>query len=98
MIITFENEDDVIVYALEKIISFARNNQYIFLAQRVWWISSILGLQQNLVIHIDNLKKQLNINTPVHLNRVAPVETSDKDRIENPDRIEAEQVLGLVSY
>jgi hypothetical protein len=56
MTITFECDKDVIVYALEKIISYARENRYIFLAQSVWWISSIIGLQQGLVVHIDNLK------------------------------------------
>jgi len=43
---------------LEKVISFARDNQYIFLAQSVWWISSILGIQEGLIIHINNLKKR----------------------------------------
>jgi len=57
MSITFENNNDIIVYALEKIISSARENQYIFLAQSIWWISSIIGLQQGLVTYIDNLKK-----------------------------------------
>jgi hypothetical protein len=56
MTITYENDNDVILYALEKIISYARNNQYSFLAQSVWWISSIIGLQQGLIIYIDNLK------------------------------------------
>jgi len=58
MTFTFENDNDVIVYALEKIISYARNNQYIFLARSVWWISSIIGLQQGLIIHIDNLRNR----------------------------------------
>jgi len=49
MPITFENDNDVICYALEKIISYARDNQYIFLAQSIWWISSVIGLQQGLV-------------------------------------------------
>jgi hypothetical protein len=56
MTTTFESDQDVIIYALEKIISFARDNQYIFLAQSIWWISSIIGLQQELVIHIDKLR------------------------------------------
>jgi hypothetical protein len=56
MTIIFGNDNDVMMYALEKIISYDRDNQYIFLAQSIWWISSILGLQQGLVIHIDNLK------------------------------------------
>jgi hypothetical protein len=58
MTINFENENDVIVFALEKIISFARNNHYILLAQSVSWISSIIGLQQGLIVHIDNIRKR----------------------------------------
>jgi hypothetical protein len=61
MTVTFENDPDIIVYALEKIISYARNNQYIFQAQSIWWISSIIRLQQELIIHIDNLKTRLEI-------------------------------------
>jgi hypothetical protein len=62
MILTFENDNDIIVYALEKITSYARENQFIFLAQSIWWISLIIGLQQGLVIHIDNLKIRSNIS------------------------------------
>jgi len=58
MPITFETDNDTIVYALERIIFHARKNQYIFLAQSVWWIASIFGLQQALVIYIDNLRKR----------------------------------------
>ena len=61
MPITFDNDYDVIVYALEKIISYARDNQYIFLAQSICWISSIIRLQQALVDFIDNLKTQSDI-------------------------------------
>jgi len=56
MTITFENENDIIVYALEKIICYARNNHYIFVAQSVWWIASIVGLSEVLAMHIDNLR------------------------------------------
>jgi hypothetical protein len=56
MTITFENNNDLIVYALEKIISHARYNQYIVLAQSVWWISSVISLQPELVSHIDHLR------------------------------------------
>jgi hypothetical protein len=56
MTLTFENDYNIIIYALEKILSFARRNQYIFLVQSVWWISSIIGLQQRLVTHINNLR------------------------------------------
>jgi len=59
---SFENNNDVIVYALAKIISFARENQYIFLAQSIWWISSIAGLQPGLITYIDNLESCSNKN------------------------------------
>jgi len=55
MTINFENDNDVIVYALEKIIAYARSTQQIFVAQCVWWLASIIGLDKGLTIHIDNL-------------------------------------------
>jgi len=58
MTITFENDNDVIIYALEKVISYARRTQYIFVAQCVWWLASIIGLERGLVIHIDNLQQR----------------------------------------
>jgi len=56
MTITFQNENDVIVYALEKIIRYARKHQYIFVAQSVWWIALVTGLTKGLITHIDNLR------------------------------------------
>ena len=61
MAISFENNNDVIVYALEKILSYARDNHYIFLGQSILWILSIIEFQQGLVIHIDNLKERSDI-------------------------------------
>jgi len=61
MTITFESDNDVIIYAFEMIISYNRENQYIFLVQSVWWISSVIGLQQGLIVYIDNLKERENI-------------------------------------
>jgi len=55
MAITFENDNDVIIYALEKIISYARRTQQIFAAQCIWWLASLIGLEKGLVIYIDNL-------------------------------------------
>jgi len=56
MTITFENDNDVIAYALEKIICYARDNHYIFVVQSVWWIASVIGLSEGLATHIDNLR------------------------------------------
>jgi len=89
MTITFENDNDVIIYALVIIISYARSNQYIFLAQCVWWLASVIGLQNGLVIHIDNLNIRPDVSSQlpigwdiekasVHPGRVSPIH--DKDR------------------
>jgi hypothetical protein len=88
MTITFESDKAVIVYALAKIISHARDNQYILLAQSVWWISLIIGLKQDLVLHIDNLKirskiriasKELSGTEHIHPSRITRVQTADAD-------------------
>jgi hypothetical protein len=75
MTITFESDKDVIIYALEMIISSARNNQYIFLAQSVWWISSIIELQEGLVIHIDNLKAQSEVRPELPIRQPSPAKS-----------------------
>jgi len=62
MTITFENNNDVIVYALEKVISYARRTQQIFVAQCVWWLASIIGLEQGLVNYIDNIQTRQKVN------------------------------------
>jgi hypothetical protein len=56
MTITFENDKDVIIYALEKIISFAREGQLLFVANCAWWIAGVTGLDSGLVTFIDNLE------------------------------------------
>jgi len=58
MLITFENDNDVIIYALEFVISYAKRTQQIFVAQCVWWLASVIGLEQGLVSHIDRLQGQ----------------------------------------
>jgi hypothetical protein len=55
MTITFVKDNDVIIYALEKVISYARGTQQIFVAQCVWWLASVIGLESGLVSHIDEL-------------------------------------------
>jgi len=61
MTITIENNNNVIAYSLEKIITYARQHQNIFVALSVWWLASIIGLEQGVIIHIDNLKSRLDI-------------------------------------
>jgi hypothetical protein len=87
MTITFENDNDVIVYALEKIIAYARNNQYIFLAQSIWWISSVIGLQEGLIIHIDNLKVRSDLERESFIRRASPVESNIPTTKETPSNL-----------
>jgi len=56
MTLHFKDDSEVTIYTLEKIISFARQNQYFFVASCVWWIASIIGLDTGLTIYIDNLR------------------------------------------
>jgi len=56
MTITFDSDNDIIVYALEKVIAYASNTQQIFVAQYVLWLVSVVGLVSELIMHIDNLK------------------------------------------
>jgi len=81
MTITFDNDNDVIVYALEKIIAHARRTQQIFVAHCVWWLASIIGLEQGLISYIDNLCSRIEITVTSE----APQDTSEqaaKDTIE----------------
>jgi hypothetical protein len=55
MTISFEHDSDVIIYALNTITIFGRENQYLFVANCIWWIAGIIGLDTELTIHIDNL-------------------------------------------
>lgn len=70
MTISFKNNSDVIVYAIEKIISYARDNLYIFLAQSIWWTFSIIRLQSELIAHID-IRHYHSENGPVQSRMIA---------------------------
>jgi len=73
MTITFTDDKDVIVYALEKVISYARGSQQIFVAQCVWWLASIIGLEQGLITYIDNLQSRIKES-------IIPKESETEDR------------------
>jgi len=80
MTITFKNNNEVIIYALEKIFAFARENQYIIVAQCVWWLASIIGLESGLATHIDNLRKRSEVYS-------APGVAHTNPGIVHPDRL-----------
>jgi hypothetical protein len=95
MTISFKNDSDNLVYALEMIIAFAKGNQYIFLAQSVWWISSVIGLQAELIIHIDNLRTWSEFVSESSVDSARARELQKKDDPGRQDRIlkECEEYL-----
>jgi hypothetical protein len=93
MTITFANDNDVIVYALEKIISYARKYQYIFLAQSVRWISSMIGLQSDLIPHIDNLNLRSNVG--IDASQSIPSVSEGLDKI--PTNIHQSRIAQILS-
>jgi len=83
MTIPFKNENYIIIYALETIISFARKHQYIFLPQSIRWISSIIRLQPELITYINNLQsccKKEQIQCEVTVTPKDEAMESKKDR------------------
>jgi len=68
MTITFENDNDIIIYTLEKIGSYASKTQHIFVAQCVWLLASKIGLEQGLIGYIDNIHSRIEISNPTHQN------------------------------
>jgi hypothetical protein len=61
---------------LERIVACGRENQYIFVANCFWGLASIIGLEQGLINHIDNLRK---IKSPATL--------AESSGTVHPDRI-----------
>jgi len=75
MPITFKDDDAIIVYALECVIALAKRTQQIFVAQCVWWLALNIGLEQNLVSHIDSLQGQRNTTPAEQVPRDYPQES-----------------------
>jgi hypothetical protein len=74
MTITFENDNDIRVYALEKVICYARRTQQIFVVQCVWWLASVIGLEPSLASHIDKLHRRTTLEEPRHFRDSPPVQ------------------------
>jgi len=89
--ITFENDNDVIVYAVEKIVLYARESQQIFVPQYVWLLASIIGLKQGLVSHIDNKQSRQKVSV-IHeqvpdIGKCISPEPSDIQEDERQDQV-----------
>jgi hypothetical protein len=80
MTITFENDNDVIVYALMKVISYARKIQQVFVAECVWWLASISGLEQRLVIYIDNRRARYEKSVQQESSEAPDTRTTDPEQ------------------
>jgi hypothetical protein len=80
MTVTFENQNDIIVYTPEKIICYATCNHNVIVALCIWWCAVIVGLQEWLIIHTNILRIQREVShipsttnltlATVHSNRV----------------------------
>jgi hypothetical protein len=80
MTITFENDNDVIVYAFEKVIAYARRTHQIFVAQCVWWLASTIGLEQGLIILIDYIQSREEVAAVAEaLSKDKPCAKEDRD-------------------
>ena len=89
MPITFENDNDVIVYALERVIDYARRTQKIFVAHCVWWLASIIGLEPELIIDIDTLRDQGRVSPQIYStegNQQVPDQNQCRQQV-HPDRV-----------
>jgi hypothetical protein len=86
MTVTFENDNEVILYALEKVISHARRNQQIFVAQCVWWLASVIGLEKGLINYIDNLQSRIEITVTSEAAPDTSATTSKASVEEQPDK------------
>jgi hypothetical protein len=85
MAVTFDNDNDVIIYALENIIGHARRTQQIFVAQCIWWLASIIGLEQRLIDLIDKLQ-------PGSSNMVSPEGNSSVEEPAPPIHIDLQDL------
>jgi len=95
MPIIFENDNDIIIHALECVVSYARRTQQIFVAQCVWWLASIIGLEQGLILHIDKLQDREDTILPKQLPRAVPAIPRDLTEDQRVDQVidNAEQYL-----
>jgi hypothetical protein len=100
MPITFENDEQVIVYALERIIFYARSTQQIFGAQCVWWLAKVIGLEEGLVNHIHKLHGRTVVEEPIRSRvklptAIVPESSPAETREEHQDKVlkECEEYL-----
>jgi len=55
MSINFENNNDILVYALAQVIAYPGRTEQIVVARCTWWLASVWGLEEGLIVNIANL-------------------------------------------
>jgi len=93
MTVTFEKDNDVIIYALEKVIFHARRTQQIFVAQCVWWLASIIGLEQGLITYIDNLQSRVEVGATPEEPETVDRKTTSPDPRNIPEKDRQDKIL-----
>jgi hypothetical protein len=82
MTLILDKDNNVIVYSLEKTVSYARSHQCILNAQCVLWLAASIGLQDGVAIDIDNIRTrteayvapvQVVMNTAIHPESTAEI-------------------------
>jgi len=84
--ITFKNNNNVLVYAFEKLLLFSREHQYLFAAHCIRWLASLTRLQQGLTIYINNIQESVEVGTSK--NKPEPsleIDTSKTDCLLSPN-------------
>lgn len=84
----FEKVNGIIIYDLEMVVSFCQIWPQLFKTQCIWWIASLIGLQQGLSINIYNpinqgeLVAQTNLGTSSeHLNITTNSPTTEDQQV-----------------
>ena len=62
MTIIFDNDINIIIYALERLSALCWEIHYCYAAQCIWWISALAGLQNCLVDYIEIQQSQLSVH------------------------------------
>jgi len=92
MSITFKSEDDIILWTLVKLLHSFRERQYLFVAQYIWWIATLVQLYPALRNFINLRKFPLDIEDVrdarefiwISVERAIPSTPWDIERLSEP--------------
>jgi hypothetical protein len=84
------------VYTIEKVISYARRTQQIFVAQCVWWLASIIGFEQGLVNYGDNIQSHIEVTVTSEESPEMSVAVSSQVQPSNIHRVQTEREVSAI--